>query len=387
MVASLALLGLLTVADAGTSGRPDGAGKAPEVVPGVSDNYRSLRVLERYPFKVWLAERFDHKILVLSVSSDDPQHPKHSIELDGHPAGLLAQISIAKAKVTVAPIAGFNDNLFLVKLFGDNPEQPEQIVERMQYVIRRAKASRLEKEGMSVACQFPGDATILVTGRSPLSFRVTPDEKAIQVGGVPIQYEMTAAGIIPGSPSCKILAPLYDESASAFEYEATLSLANMLSMKNELFRAGQTRQGLLHMRPHSKNAENIALLTIRELSSFFDGGCSFAPPGTKPLPIPGDLVPLFRAYDDYTTLFPKGIRAPSALYQKASRLSECRHHREAADLYDAIVRRYPDHELAPYARGLREEEMEAATKQVAPSDVRGRVPLPNKPLQQTGSPQ
>ena len=381
MVASLALLGLLTVADGGTSGKPDAAGKAPEVVPGVSDNYRSLRVLERYPFNVWLAERFDHKILVLSVSSDDPQHPKHSIELDGHPAGLLAQITTAKAKVTVAPIAGFDDNFFLVKLYGDNPERPEQLVERMQYLIRRAKASRLEKEGMSVACQIPGEATIEVTKRSPLSFRVAPGEKAVEAGGVPIQYEMTAAGIIPGSPSCKILAPRYDESASAFEYQATLSLANMLSMKNELHRAGLTRQGLLHMRPHAKNAEDVALLAIRELSSFLDGGCSFAPQGTAPLPIPGDLGPLFKAYDDYMTMFPEGERAPFVLYRKASWLSGCRHHREAADLYETIIRRYPKHELATYARSLREEEIEDARKQLSPSEVRRHVPLPNKPLQ------
>jgi hypothetical protein len=173
-----------------------------------------------------------------------------------------------------------------------------------------------------------------------------------------------------GTPSCWVRTPAYREGeATDFEYEATRSVANMLSIKGEITSAGRARLALLQMRPRAENAEDVGQQAIDELSSFNDGGCAFEAAEGNPLPIPARLEPLFVAYDDYVTFFPDGKRAARVLYQKASWLSGCRRHREAAGLYARILERYPKDELASDAKTRRDEELKEATKQeqTAPS--------------------
>lgn len=339
-----------------------------DVVPNASQ-YRVLRVLQRRPFKVSLEQTSDGRALFLSTSAD-------ALLLEGHPSALLDQISVSSAKVTVGPLQGSDKDVLVVKLYADDLDGPNRGTERAQYLIRRSAdiggttaASRRRKLG--VACSLPGRAAIQITKRSPLAFRVVPDDTSGSAPDVAFQYEMTNPKVIPRSQSCTIRGPARGEDASAFEYQANLHLANMLSMKGEYLRAGRTRLRLVHMRPRAANAEDVALLAIQEMSLFFDGGCSFASPDGSPLDIPASIAPLLAAYDDYLAMFPRGKRAANVLYLKASWLSGCRHYQEAADLYGTIVETYPKEELASVARDRRKKELENARKQLVPPGPTG----------------
>ena len=248
-------------------------------MPGPPDNYRVLRVLKALPFKIWLADRFGHRQLLMAPGSDDPAHLRHAVLLDGQPADTLDRISVTGASVTVGPADGFAADMVLVKLYNDDHAEPSRAVEQMQYLVQIGGASGQERHELSLACRFPAGASVQVTGRSPLAFRLARES-------VSLQYRMPDPEVVSRSRSCTIVEPRDDQGASDFEYQAHRALADMLSIKGGLRKAGEVRLMLLRMRPHAGDAEDVALMAIDESSAFSDGGCSFEAPEGAPLPVP-----------------------------------------------------------------------------------------------------
>ena len=150
---------------------------------GTPDNYRVLRVLQQRPFKLWLAERFEHRALYLSPSSDDPRRPRRSTQLEGHPAETLDQISIVSARVTVGPANGIDNDLLLVKLYGEDPGVPGRSLERMQYLVRRATSAASGKGEASHAAS---------RGMQP--------SRSQGVRRLPVQADRPMAGTRSGKP-------------------------------------------------------------------------------------------------------------------------------------------------------------------------------------------
>ncbi|HEX2661030.1 MAG TPA: hypothetical protein VHU40_22275 [Polyangia bacterium] len=337
--------------------REERTATTPRDVQPMNPHYRVMRILTRRPYLTWLAESSGAMNLFMSTTGDDPRNPRRDVDIDDAETGILQRLPATDVEITFDKVAGLGDEYVLVKLNTRSADAPARLVERMQYLVHRP---RQRGRMGDVACQFPGDASIQVTHRVPLAFHVTPQATGKPTPAAGLDYEMVPPEVIPSSSSCTIHHPRDDPSASDFEYEATLALANMLSGKGHFSGAGEARQRAFHMRPNVEDAEDVALLSITELNSFHDGGCSFAPTGPSPLPIPKRLVPVLRAYDDYVTRFPQGAYVPHFIERKAAYLAQCQHHREAAELYGTLIARYPNHPLSEDAARWRAEELARA---------------------------
>ena len=136
-------------------------------------------------------------------------------------------------------------------------------------------------------------------------------------------------------------------------YQSVVADAQRLEKLGKWSASGDAYLHALRLRPPDREAEAIGLRAIQMHSSFHDLGCFWKRPnnpGVDPIPIDGQLAKLFGAYDAYLTLFPTLPNASKIRYQKASRLEECNHFREAADLYRQVYEGSPDGELAGFAR-------------------------------------
>ncbi len=148
---------------------------------------------------------------------------------------------------------------------------------------------------------------------------------------------------------CFILMHAGGASYAEDEYQAALDSAERLRKDERWREAGDVFLRALRLRPHSADAEAIALNAIKMHSNFDDLQCWPEPNKLREQPIEGQLARLFVAYDVYLDLFPETEAGTKIRYRKASQLESCNHFREAAQLYKEVGTRHPNLELASYA--------------------------------------
>jgi tetratricopeptide (TPR) repeat protein len=102
--------------------------------------------------------------------------------------------------------------------------------------------------------------------------------------------------------------------------------------------------------PHAAKAAYAFVVATK--NAVEQGAASAECPGVRPCPIAPAQQRMLAAYDRYLHVLPGGEQAPAMEYRRARVYYQFNQFETAAPLFDAIVARYPDNELAVYSANL-----------------------------------